>query len=122
MATDRRAEQVIVNEFQERRQALSEMASKINELRAEVAEHEMVLSALQPMDPTRKCFRLIDTVLVERTVAEVRPAVEKNREHLTAAVETLMAQASQREKDLQEFQAKYKIRVVSREESDAMAA
>eukprot|EP00955_Chlamydomonas_euryale_P050324 354526-Chlamydomonas_euryale.AAC.11 len=41
MATDRRAEQVIVNEFQERRQALSEMASKINELRAEVAEHEV---------------------------------------------------------------------------------
>jgi prefoldin subunit 2 len=33
-----------------------------------------VIKQLEPMDKTRKCYRLIGDVLVERTVAETLPA------------------------------------------------
>lgn len=109
------SEQDIVREFNARRQRLNEMFTKINELTAEVAEHEMVIAALQPMDKARKCFRLIGEVLVERNVGETMPAVEKHKGNLEGVIETLKTQYKQQEKELTDFQAKYKIRIVNRE-------
>ena len=37
---------------------------------------------LAPLDGNRKCFRLVGDVLVERTVAEVIPAVTSNKQQL----------------------------------------
>ncbi|KAG1670174.1 hypothetical protein FOA52_000886 [Chlamydomonas sp. UWO 241] len=105
-------EQMVVAQFQEKRQQLSAMAGKINELRGEIQEHEMVLKTLETMDRGRKCFRLIDQVLVERTVGEVQPAVAKNLEGLTDAVNNITESAKKHETELNEFQAKYKIRIV----------
>ena len=72
-------EKAVLDEFSGRRSALNNTHNKITELSAEIAEHEVVLKTLEPMDPKRKCFRLVGDVLVERVVAEVIPAVKKNR-------------------------------------------
>ena len=37
---------------------------------------------MKPLDGNRKCFRQIGEVLVERTIAEVLPAVQTNRDNL----------------------------------------
>lgn len=39
----------------------------------------VVIEALKDVDPSRKCFRMIGGVLVERTVGDVLPALENNR-------------------------------------------
>ena len=52
-------------------------------------EHELVLSAMDGLEPTRKCFRLVGGVLVERTVAEVHPAVDSNKEKIKSVIESL---------------------------------
>jgi len=39
-----------------------------------------VLEALKPLEGDRRCYRLVGGVLVERTAAEVLPAVQKNVE------------------------------------------
>ena len=41
-----------------------------------------MLKTLEPMPSDRKCYRLIGGVLVQQTVAEVRPAVESNSQNL----------------------------------------
>ena len=38
----------------------------------------LVLDAFKKVEPTRKCFRLIGGVLVERTVQEIKPSLEEN--------------------------------------------
>lgn len=45
-------------------------------------EHQAVIKSLETLDPSRKCFRLVGEVLVERTVKEVLPAVKSNAEQL----------------------------------------
>lgn len=45
-------------------------------------EHQAVIKALEQLDPSRKCFRLVGEVLLERTVQEVLPAVKNNAEQL----------------------------------------
>lgn len=42
----------------------------------------LAIDALREADPTRKCYRLIGGVLVERTVQEVLPALESNKEQV----------------------------------------
>jgi len=37
---------------------------------------------MKTLDPQRKCFRLIGGVLVERTVEQVLPALEKNHDNV----------------------------------------
>lgn len=72
-------EKAVLDEFSGRRTRLNDTYNKITELSAEIAEHELVLKTLAPMDAKRKCFRLVNDVLVERSVGEVMPAVQKNR-------------------------------------------
>lgn len=67
----------------------------MTELSADSTEHELVIAALQPMDPERKCFRLIGDVLVERTVGETLPAVEKTRANLDLMIASLSTQLQQ---------------------------
>ena len=45
-------------------------------------EHGLVLKTLQPLDKQRKCFRQIGDILVERTVGDVLPDVQTNKEQL----------------------------------------
>jgi prefoldin subunit 2 len=40
------------------------------------------METLQPLDPQRKCFRLIGGVLVEHTVKDVLPALKINKENV----------------------------------------
>ena len=41
-----------------------------------------MLKTLEPMPGDRRCYRLIGGVLVQQTVADVRPAVESNAQNL----------------------------------------
>lgn len=77
-----KTEQDVIRRFQELRMRLNNIHGKINELEAELSEHDLVIKTLEPLDKERKCFRLIGGVLVERTVEEVLPAVQQHRQSL----------------------------------------
>ncbi|BDA48111.1 probable prefoldin subunit 2 [Coccomyxa sp. Obi] len=68
------------------------------------------------MDGDRKCYRVVGEILVERTVAEVVPAVKGNKEQLDTIVERLVKQLDTKKKELSDFQEKYKIRIKGEDE------
>nr|XP_054509915.1 prefoldin subunit 2 isoform X2 [Agelaius phoeniceus] len=82
------AEQV-VSRFNRLRQDQRGLASKAAELELELNEHTLVIETLREVDPTRKCFRMVGGVLVERTVKEVLPALESNREQISTLTKSL---------------------------------
>jgi len=45
-------------------------------------ENRLVIETLKEVEKERKCFRMIGGVLVERTVGEVLPALEANKEQV----------------------------------------
>jgi prefoldin subunit 2 len=108
---DPASEKEVINTFQTLRQEASQLFSKINELENEKAEHALVIDAIKDLDPKRKCFRLIGGVLVERTVEEVLPAVQKNTDGLSAVIEKLTQQRDDKVDRVEYLQKKYKIRV-----------
>ncbi|KAL7413203.1 Prefoldin subunit-domain-containing protein [Mrakia frigida] len=99
-------DQEINQMYQRHKNNLQEIAQKIGELESEAEEHTLVLQTLletQTLDPTRKCFRMIGGVLVERTVKEVVPSLETNNAGIRQVLETLIGQYKSRETEFEEF-------------------
>jgi len=88
-----------------------QIAAKISELEVEVNEHNLVITAIDKLEPSRKCFRLVGGVLVERTVAEVLPAVKKNADALNDLIKQLQQQLEKRSQEMNEFIVQHKIQV-----------
>lgn len=114
-----KTEQQVIARFQELRQAVSTIINKIADMEAEASEHDLVIKALQPMEKSRRCYRLIGDVLVERNVGEALPAVQKNRDNIGDVLNTMQSQLRMQEEKLQQFQQKYKIRVRGQDEDDS---
>ena len=62
------SEQEVINTYQTLREEVSQLFRQLNKLKDEQTEHKLVIDAIKDLDPKRKCFRLIEGVLVERTV------------------------------------------------------
>ncbi len=63
----------------------------------------LVLETLEPLAGDRKCFRLINGVLVERTVKDVVPALRTNQEGLKKVLEDLLKQYKTKQDELEKW-------------------
>ncbi|XP_038213857.1 prefoldin subunit 2 [Zerene cesonia] len=97
--------------FQTLRNEQRQLANKISELEMDLNEHKIVIETLQAVEPKRKCFRMIGGVLVERTVADVLPELEGNRERLPRAIQALNEQLARKGQEINDYIEKHDIRV-----------
>ncbi|XP_051562453.1 prefoldin subunit 2-like isoform X1 [Myxocyprinus asiaticus] len=81
----------------------------------------LVIDTLKEVDPSRKCFRLVGGVLVERTVKEVLPALENNKEQISKIVESLNTQMQAKGRELTEYRERYNIRLVGEDDKQGKA-
>ncbi|XP_038656727.1 prefoldin subunit 2, partial [Scyliorhinus canicula] len=79
----------------------------------------LVIDTLTEVDPGRKCYRMVGGVLVERTVREVLPALEGNKQQLVKLIENLNAQMQSKGRELNEYREKYNIRLMNEDEKAA---
>ena len=91
------------------REQCTDIASKVNAMEMDKTEHTLVIQALEPLPEERKCFRMIGNVVVERTVGEVLPAVQKNRDQISEMISKMTETLSAKQKEADEFQKKHKI-------------
>ncbi len=63
----------------------------------------LVLETLEPLPGDRKCFRMINGVLVERTVQDVVPALQTNAEGLKKVLDDLVKQYKAKQDDLEKW-------------------
>ncbi|XP_032116830.1 prefoldin subunit 2 isoform X1 [Sapajus apella] len=112
-------ERKVIAGFNRLRQEQRGLASKAAELEMELNEHSLVIDTLKEVDETRKCYRMVGGVLVERTVKEVLPALENNKEQIQKIIETLTQQLQAKGKELNEFREKHNIRLMGEDEKPA---
>ncbi|XP_041054643.1 prefoldin subunit 2 [Carcharodon carcharias] len=85
------------------------LAGEGAELKQEAADHGLVIDILTEVDPRHKFFWMVGGVLVERTVREVLPALESNKQQLVKLIENLNAQVQSKSRELNEHWEKYNI-------------
>lgn len=109
----------IIMQFNQMRQEYRGIMGKIGELEMEVNEHGIVIEALKGVEPDRRCFRMIGGVLVERTVKDVLPALENNKEQISGLINKLKDTLTAKEQELTAFKDKHNIRVKGERESQS---
>jgi hypothetical protein len=67
-----------------------------------------VLETLEPLSEDRKCFRMINGVLVERTVKDVVPALKTNSEGLRKVLEDLVKQYNNKQSEMEKWKVRPK--------------
>lgn len=78
----------------------------------------IVIETLKGVEGSRKCFRMVGGVLVERTVAEILPELESNREQLPKALAALQEQLTKKGQEINEYIECHDIRVQRNDRSD----
>jgi len=68
-----------------------------------VCAHRLVLETLEPLPADRKCFRMINGVLVERTVKDVIPALKTNSDGLRKVLEDLVKQYNSKQVEMEKW-------------------
>ncbi|XP_056401495.1 prefoldin subunit 2 [Hyla sarda] len=106
----------VVAGFNRLRQEQRGLASKAAELEMELNEHILVIDTLKDVDHNRRCYRMVGGVLVERTVKEVLPALENNKDQINKIMETLSAQLQTKGRELNEYREKHNIRLMGEDE------
>ncbi|TKA83774.1 hypothetical protein B0A55_00021 [Friedmanniomyces simplex] len=91
---------------------LQAIAQKIGDVEQEAEEHKLVLETLVPLPGDRKCFRMINGVLVERTVGDVLPALQTNADGLKKVLQDLVKQYRTKQDDMEKWKKKNNIQVV----------
>lgn len=71
----------------------------------------MVIETLKSVNEDRKCYRMIGGVLCERTVKDVLPVLQNNKEQLTKVMEALTDQLSKKGTEINEYKEKHNIRI-----------
>ncbi|KAH7945232.1 hypothetical protein HPB49_008471 [Dermacentor silvarum] len=104
-------EQGVVDGFNQLRQEQRALTAKLIELEMELNEHNLVAEALQKVDGDRRCYRMVGGVLVERTVKDILPAVERNKENISKSVELLNEKIVQKGQEVNEYREKHNIQI-----------
>ncbi|KAN0031085.1 hypothetical protein ACTA71_004057 [Dictyostelium dimigraforme] len=106
-------ENQIIEHYKDLKSQQQQIIGKISELESDLGEYGLVISAIQNLEPGRKCFRMIGGVLVERTVGEVLPQISQTRDGIKEVVKKLDANLQIKTKELNDFVALYKIKITS---------
>ncbi|KAI9307643.1 Prefoldin beta-like protein [Cunninghamella echinulata] len=114
MSNKKPTEAELTQQYNQYKNELQSMAQKIGELESEVEEHKLVIDGISPLEPERKCFRMVGGVLVERTIKEVLPALENNHSGIQQVIQSLLKSYKRKEEEFVDFQKKHNIQVVSR--------
>ncbi|KAF2072903.1 hypothetical protein CYY_005798 [Polysphondylium violaceum] len=106
-------EDQIIAQYKELKQQQSAIMTKLSEFESDAGEYNLVINAISNLEPSRKCFRMVGGVLVERTVGDVLPVVRQNRDGIKELIKKFEDQLQAKTKELNDFITKYKIKVTS---------
>ncbi|KAI9751444.1 MAG: hypothetical protein M4579_006053 [Chaenotheca gracillima] len=91
---------------------LQNIAQKIGDVEQESEEHKLVLETLEPLPQDRKCFRMINGVLVQRTVKDTVPALKTNSDGLKKVLDDLLKQYKSKQEEMEKWKKKNNVQVV----------
>jgi len=113
MASAGKKQQDLQLQYTNFKNTLQQLAQKIGDVEQEAEEHKLVLDTLKPVPEDRKCFRLINGVLVERTVKDVVPALQTNADGLKSVLEGLVKEYTKKQQEMDTWKTKNNVQVIN---------
>lgn len=103
---------VFQQKYNEYKQTLEELQSKIIELGHDKDEHEVVLKTLRDVEVERKCYRMVGSALVESDVKTTLPILTTKRKNLEDAVSAMKVELIKIAEEFEKWKKDNKIQIV----------
>ena len=101
-----------MNELETMRNECKAVLEKISELEQERDDHEMVSTVLSDFPPSRRCYRSVGGVLMERTVSDIVPEIRSEWVKLSKALSELNTISEEKRQAIEAFKVEHSIRIV----------
>lgn len=72
----------------------------------DIFSSRLVIETLDPLPKDRKCFRMVNGVLVERTINDVLPALKTNSDGLKQVLEEMLKQYKTKQTELDNWKVR----------------
>lgn len=72
-------------------------------------QSRLVIETLEPLPKDRKCFRMVNGVLVERIIDDVLPALKTNSDGLKQVLEEMLKQYKTKQGELDSWKVRLSI-------------
>ncbi|KAK8793581.1 hypothetical protein JH06_1124 [Blastocystis sp. subtype 4] len=95
--------------YQKGKAEYDSIMQKISDMEMSISENKDVLETLEGMEDSRRCFRVVDSILVERNVGEVKKALQTEKENMMVLMGQLNTRSRDLEKAILSFETKYGI-------------
>ncbi|CAK4023463.1 prefoldin subunit 2 [Lecanosticta acicola] len=105
-------QQELQTQYSNYKDTLQAIAQKIGDVEQETEEHKLVLDTLTPLSGDRKCFRMINGILTERTVKDVLPTLQTNADGLKKVLQDLVKQYQSKQTEMEQWKKKNNVQVV----------
>ena len=102
-------DKAVLEKLQSMRNERKAVVEKISSLEEELEDHEMVSTILSDFPPSRRCYRTIGGVLMERSVADIVPEIRSEWVKLSKALVDLKNMAEEQCRAIDAFQQEHAI-------------
>jgi len=92
---------------------IQKLIAHVSKLESEAEEHKLVIETLRPLELKRKCFHMINGVLIEKTTGEVLPTLEALHKNLLKTIEVMLAKYKSEDTAFKQFVKENNIKVMS---------
>ncbi|OLL24535.1 putative prefoldin subunit 2 [Neolecta irregularis DAH-3] len=99
--------------YSQHKSRIQKLIARVSKLESEAEEHKLVIETLRPLDPPRKCFHMINGVLVEKSIREVLPMLEDLHKNLLKTIEVLLEKYKSEDAAFKQFVKENNIKVMS---------
>lgn len=108
--------QALQLQFNQYQEALTELQSQLSSISSQAQEHAIVDQTLSSIPPEkregRKCFKMIGSVLVEKSVDDVIKLLDEEKKELEKTKTTIEKELVETKKKMDEWMTKNKVKVM----------
>ncbi|KAI9020462.1 Prefoldin [Hyaloraphidium curvatum] len=102
--------QEVAMKFQQLTAEVEGLRKELMRLDSDKEEHQLVVDTITELNADRTCYRLVNGVLMERTVGELLPQLKDSIEKMTKRLDDLMEGFKKRQTELDSHVRQYGIK------------
>lgn len=106
--------QLQYNKYQE---VLETLQNKVTQLDGDISEHKVVLDTLKTLPKDRRCWRMVDSSLVETNCADASTTLQGQLEGMQNASKQLVTEVQGTQKEFTDWKKKNNVKIVRPQQS-----